>query len=157
MKKTEKVVSPNAEKFHELITRLQKVITEIDFSQKACMQAGKMECQLLHYLYGCSGPVNMNELAKVLNVSHSRITRIMDNLVAKQLVIREPSEEDRRCWFAMITEKGKKLAANSLQTVLDQQAKILKKIPAKDVESIYKALQLYVDKYEEILKETIAG
>jgi len=96
-------------------------------------------------------------LAKELNVSHSRITRIMDNLVAKQLVIREPSEEDRRCWFAMITEKGKKLAANSLQTVLDQQAKILKKIPAKDVESVYKALQLYVDKYEEILKETIAG
>jgi len=33
----------------------------------------------------------------------------------------------------------------------------LKKIPAKDVESVYKALQLYVDKYEEILKETIAG
>jgi len=146
-----------AKKFHELITRLQMVLSEIDYAQKACLQAGRMECMLLNYLYKVNGPVNMNELAKELNVSHSRITRIMDNLVAKQLVIREPSEEDRRCWFAMITEKGKKLAANSLQTVLDQQAKILKKIPTKDVESVYKALQLYVDKYEEILKETIAG
>jgi len=144
-------------KFHELITRLQMALSEIDYAQKACLQAGRMECMLLNYLYKVNGPVNMNELAKELNVSHSRITRIMDNLVAKQLVIREPSEEDRRCWFAMITEKGKKLAANSLQTVLDQQAKILKKIPEKEVESVYKALQLYVEKYEEILKETISG
>ncbi|OQC07667.1 MAG: transcriptional repressor MprA [Candidatus Cloacimonetes bacterium ADurb.Bin089] len=146
-----------AKKFHELITRLQMVLSEIDYAQKACLQAGRMECMLLNYLYKVNCPVNMNELAKELNVSHSRITRIMDNLVAKQLVIREPSEEDRRCWFAMITEKGKKLAANSLQTVLDQQAKILQKIPEKDVEAIYKALKLYVEKYEEILKETMAG
>jgi len=155
MKKQTKTVSPNAEKFHDLINRLQKVMTEIDYSQKACMQTGKMECQLLHYLFGVAGPVNMNELAKVLNVSHSRITRIMDNLVDRALVTRRPSEEDRRCWFAEITQKGKKMAEASQQTVIDQQEKIIKFLPAANVESVLKAFEQYVKAYEKVLEETI--
>jgi len=155
MKKSEKPASPNAIKLHDLINRLQKAISEIDYSQKACMQTGKMECQLLHYLYSRTGPVNMNELAKVLNVSHSRITRIMDNLVDKVLVSRRPSEEDRRCWFAMITEKGKKMAEASQQTVIDQQEKIIKIITAEKVEPVLKSFELYVKAYEKVLEETV--
>lgn len=144
----------NAENFHNLITRLQVVLSEIDYAQKACLQAGKMECQLLNHLFMVKKPVNMNELAKVLSVSHSRITRIMDNLVSKKLVVRKPSEKDRRCWFAIITDKGKKLAENSQQTVVDHQKKILSLIPRKDVEEVYKALKTYVEKYEKILEDT---
>lgn len=142
------------ENFHNLITRLQVVLSEIDYAQKACLQAGKMECQLLNHLFMVKTPVNMNELAKVLSVSHSRITRIMDNLVSKKLVMRKPSEKDRRCWFAIITEKGKKLAENSRQTVVDHQKKIITQIPEKDVDEVYKALKTYVEKYEEVLKAT---
>ena len=104
------------EKFHDLVTRLQVVLSDIDYTQKACLQAGRMECMLLNHLFNTKTPANMNELAKVLNVSHSRVTRIMDNLVNKKLVTRRPSEEDRRCWFAIITEKGMKLAENSQKT-----------------------------------------
>ena len=147
-------MSSQASKFHELITRLQVVLSEIDYTQKACLQAGRMECQLLNYLHHTKAPANMNELAEELNVSHSRITRIMDNLVNKQLVTRQPSEEDRRCWFALITEKGSKLAENSKKTILDQQEYLLKKIPKKDVDGVLKAFTLYVEKYEEVLKDT---
>jgi DNA-binding MarR family transcriptional regulator len=147
-------MSDYSNKFHNLITRLQVVLSEIDYAQKACLQAGRMECMLLNHLYKIKGPANMNELAKVLNVSHSRVTRIMDNLVSKQLVQRQPSEDDRRCWYALITEKGAKLAENSLQTVVDQQARILKKLSDKEIEPMFKSLKLYVEKYEEVLKET---
>lgn len=155
MKKQNKVISPNAEKFHDLINRLQKVISEIDYSQKACMQAGKMECQLLHYLYGTTAPVNMNELAHVLNVSHSRVTRIMDNLVEKNLVTRRPSEEDRRCWYAEITLRGKKMAEASQQTLIDQQEKIIKYLPSDKVEGVVKAFEQYVKAYEKVLEDTV--
>jgi DNA-binding MarR family transcriptional regulator len=155
MKKNVKPASPNAEKFHDLINRLQKVISEIDYSQKACMQAGKMECQLLHYLYGTSAPVNMNELARVLNVSHSRVTRIMDNLVEKSLVTRRPSEEDRRCWYAEITERGKKMAEASQQTVIDQQEKIIKYLTPDKVDNVLKSFEQYVKAYEKVLEETV--
>ncbi|MFO8145688.1 MAG: MarR family winged helix-turn-helix transcriptional regulator [Candidatus Syntrophosphaera sp.] len=144
----------NAESFHNLITRLQVVLSEIDYAQKACLQAGKMECQLLNHLYMVKKPVNMNELAKVLSVSHSRITRIMDNLVSKKLVVRKPSEKDRRCWFAIITDKGKKLAENSQQTIVDHQKRIISQIPKKEIEEVYKGLKTYVEKYENILEET---
>jgi DNA-binding MarR family transcriptional regulator len=142
------------EKFHDLITRLQVVLSDIDYVQKACLQAGKMECMLLNHLYATKTPANMNELARVLNVSHSRVTRIMDNLVNKKLVTRKPSEDDRRCWFAIITEKGMKLAENSQKTVLDQQVSLIDKIPQKDVADIYKAFKTYVEKYEEVLKDS---
>ena len=52
------------------------------------------------------------------------------------------------------TEKGSKLAENSLQTVVDQQAKIISKLPDKEIDPMFKALKLYVEKYEEVLKET---
>jgi len=143
-----------SEMFQVLLTRLQVVMTEIDYNQKACIQAGKMECQLLNYLYGVKKPANMNELAKALSVSHSRVTRIMDNLVNKSLVTRRPSEDDRRCWYAEITEKGAKLAENSQQTIMDQQQKIVKRIPKNQLESIHKAFSTYIDAYEQVLKET---
>ncbi|HNT52190.1 MAG TPA: MarR family transcriptional regulator [Candidatus Syntrophosphaera sp.] len=145
-----------AEQLHGLIIRLQVVFSEIDYAQKACLQAGKMECQLLNYLYKIKEPVNMNELAKVLSVSHSRVTRIMDNLVSKKLVLRKPSDKDRRCWFAQITDKGRKLAENSQQTVVDQQKKILAQINEKQSEEILSALKIYVEKYENVLKATLA-
>ncbi|HQQ67412.1 MAG TPA: MarR family transcriptional regulator, partial [Candidatus Cloacimonadota bacterium] len=64
-----------------------------------------------------------------------------------------PSEDDRRCWFALITEKGMKLAENSQRTVLDQQESIVSKIPKKDLEDVVKAVKTYVEKYEEVLKD----
>ena len=143
----------NAQKFHELITRLQVVLNDIDYAQKACLQAGRMECQLLNYLYKLNAQANMNELAKELNVSHSRVTRIMDNLVNKSLVTRKPSEEDRRCWYAMITDKGIKLAQNSQQTVIDQQEKIIEKLPKAEVETVLKSFKKYVEAYEAVLKD----
>lgn len=144
----------NAEKFQELVTRLQVVLSEIDYAQKACLQAGRMECLLLKHVYNSKELINMNELAKILNVSHSRVTRIMDNLVSKQLVMRKPSLKDRRCWFAVITEKGKRLAENSQKTALDQQVSLLAKLPEDQIDDIYNAFKSYVEKYEEVLKET---
>ena len=155
MKKNErKPLSPYADKFHDLLERLQKVVTEIDYSQKACMQIGKMECQLLHYLYSVTKVVNMNELATVLNVSHSRVTRVMDNLVERDLVSRRPSVEDRRCWYAEITERGKKMAEASQQTVLDQQNRIINILTPEKADSIFKAFEQYVKAYEKVLEET---
>ncbi|MDD2332584.1 MAG: MarR family transcriptional regulator [Candidatus Cloacimonetes bacterium] len=144
----------SVEKLHGLITRLQVVMSEIDYTQKACLQAGKMECALLNYLFKVDIPTNMNELARVLNVSHSRVTRIMDNLVLKSLVIRKPSEDDRRCWYAIITDKGKKIAKNSQQTIVNHQEKISKIIPEKEIENVITSLKKYVDAYEKVLKET---
>lgn len=155
MKKNEKNTNhPYAEKFTDLMNRLHKVTAEIDYSQKACMQAGKMECQLLHYLYSVTMVVNMNVLANELDVSHSRVTRVMDNLVERDLVSRRPSEEDRRCWYAEITERGKKMAEASMQTDLDQQDRIIHILTPDKTEAVYKSLEQYVKAYEKVLEES---
>lgn len=142
-----------ADKFLDITNRLANMLNERDFSQKACIQTGKMECALLQYLHSVKKPVSMNELAKELNVSHSRITRIMDNLVQKSLVARQHSEIDRRRWFATITDEGRKLAEFSEQSILKQQEKVLTKLTAEQADGLYEYLHLYVKVYDEVLKE----
>ena len=148
-----------AEKFNDLITRLQVVLQNIDHIRNTCVQAGKMECLLLNYLYNNTNKqqITMNELAQVLGVSHSRITRIMDNLVDKDLVEREHprGKEDRRCLYAVITDKGKRIAENSQQTVFSQQEKLIKKIDPKEIDEMYKYFAKYITLYEKLLAETL--
>lgn len=142
-----------AEMFLELTNRMQLLLSERDFSQKACIQTGKMECTLLQYLHHVKKPVSMNELAKELNVSHSRITRIMDNLVIKRFVIRQHSDNDRRCWYAVITPDGTRLAEYSQQSILQQQVVVLEGLRNENIEEIYKAMEKYVRAYERLLED----
>ncbi len=143
----------SVEKLHGLITRHQGSMSEIVHSESLPASRVNGVC-LLNYLFKVDIPTNMNDQCRVLNVSHSRVTRIMDNLVLKSLVIRKPSEDDRRCWYAIITDKGKKIAKNSQQTIVNHQEKISKIIPEKEIENVITSLKKYVDAYEKVLKET---
>jgi hypothetical protein len=40
--------------------------------------------------------------------------------------------------------------------MIEQQKKIIAKLPDKEIDNVYKALKIYVEKYEELLKESLA-
>lgn len=52
------------------------------------------------------GPQTPSSLAKIVNLSFSTLTGIVDRLEAKKLVLRKRSEQDRRKIFLHITEDG---------------------------------------------------
>jgi DNA-binding MarR family transcriptional regulator len=53
------------------------------------------------------GPCKMNELAKVLNVTMSAVTPIVDKMIKLKLVKRERSTEDRRVVKIIMLNQGK--------------------------------------------------
>jgi DNA-binding MarR family transcriptional regulator len=53
--------------------------------------------------------LRMCDLASRLHLSPSGITRRLDGMVKQGLVVREPSNEDRRVMLAVLTAKGKSL------------------------------------------------
>jgi DNA-binding MarR family transcriptional regulator len=73
---------------------------------------------------------------------------------AKKLVTRRPSEEDRRCWFAIITDKGKNLPKTSQQTVVGPAKENHSPAASQGSGQHFKALKAYVEQYEAVLKAT---
>lgn len=50
--------------------------------------------------------LRMSELAETILFSRSGLTRMIDRLEEIGYVVREPSPDDRRGWYAVVTEKG---------------------------------------------------
>ena len=55
------------------------------------------------------GPSRMSTIASVLDVALSTVTGIMDNLVKKELVVREADPNDRRLVICKLTPAGQEL------------------------------------------------
>lgn len=60
------------------------------------------------------GRLRMLDLSRLLLVSKSGITRLVDRMEAAGLVIREPSPSDRRATFAAITDRGRQALDEAL-------------------------------------------
>ncbi len=52
--------------------------------------------------------LRLQELARTVLLSQSRITRLVDDMVRAGLVRREASEQDRRSTYAVLTDAGKR-------------------------------------------------
>lgn len=140
-------------KFLDISIRINHLSMVKDTVIKTCTQLGRMECALLTFLDKVDEPVCMNDLSKELNVSHSRITRLVDSLVNKDLVDRYPSKKDRRRWYAEITQKGRNLANNSSEEAVKLQEDVLAKLPKEEIEGIYETIEKYLNAYQSALEE----
>lgn len=61
---------------------------------------------LLQLSEGLDGRLRMGELAESVLLTRSGITRLVDRMIAAELVVREPCPGDRRGYYAVITQKG---------------------------------------------------
>ena len=141
------------QKFMSLSRILFSLCLKKEMIQRQCSNLGRTECELLNFLDNQEEPVCMNDLAVEMKVSHSRITRIIDTLVKKNLVKRFPSKRDRRSWLARITENGKNASKRTLEDFIEVQERLIAKLPADKIEEIYENVDHYLSVFLEVLKE----
>ena len=141
--------------FIELTARLQQLFHERDNSYTLCVVIGDIECALLRFLHKINRPLRMREIAKMYEISNAKVTRVLNKLVRMGFVERYHSEDDRRSWFARITEEGTKMAENTKYKLNQFQKEVLELIPDEDVEKTYDYLKLYVDAYEKIITDSM--
>ncbi|MCF7919450.1 MAG: MarR family transcriptional regulator [Candidatus Cloacimonetes bacterium] len=115
------------------------------------LSLGRIECDLLQYLNELNTAVCMNDIAEKLNVSHSRITRLIDTLEEKGLVERFASRRDRRSWLAKITPAGEETANETINDLIKIQEKLIQRFPEEEIDAIYEHLLLYLRMYNDIL------
>jgi len=140
-------------KFANISTDLYQLCSQKELTRRKCLSMGKMECNLLYHLSSVEEPQCMNDLSVALGVSHSRITRIVDNLVYKKYVHRFPSTRDRRSWLAELTPEGETANEESVNEFLGIQLDILEELPEDKIETILESVSLYIDSYKKALKK----
>ncbi len=91
--------------------------------------------------------ISCNDLADRMCLSLSRISRIIENLVKKDLITREESKEDRRIKLVTFTENGSKIKKEIENHKKDCEKKILKAFNENEI----KSLELKIKKLIEVL------
>lgn len=79
----------------------------LDKIEASCCGIGFRQCHVIIEV-GRAGCVSLNDLAGLLGLDKSTLSRITDNLVRQGLAVREPDTEDRRYIKIRLTESGEK-------------------------------------------------
>lgn len=90
---------------------VQRIVLDLELPVGTC---NKREVRLIE-IVGKKGQMMMTEIAEQAMLSLSTVTGLVDNLVAKSLVHRERSEQDRRVVRIELTDEGQKMYQQSLE------------------------------------------
>jgi len=107
-----------------------------------------IEFRTLRFLNN-SRKLTVGELAHDMDLTTSRITRIIDSLEEKGYVIREPGKNDRRIYNLSLTATGKRQIKKMLYDYLSLHEDILKTIKPED----QKVMLRYLLKLKNALEE----
>jgi MarR family transcriptional regulator, transcriptional regulator for hemolysin len=144
---------PGYLEFADLSDALYRLFSYRDNVQRKCANLGEMECRMLNLLSTFDEPTPMSVLAEALQVSHSRITRLMDSLVKKGLVSRSQSEEDRRSRRVVISAVGINATRHITDETREIQQRLIDLLPPDEVDTVYHQVKLYIDSFHKVLHE----
>jgi DNA-binding MarR family transcriptional regulator len=93
------------------------------------------------------------ELAKRVELSSSRLTRILDGMVKKGIVTREAAEDDRRVIEISLTEAGRGIQESLNEKYVQTHQDILGLLPPGGSETVIVALEKLGEAMQEWVKE----
>ncbi len=86
------------------------------------------------------GSLKPGTLAELLEVSPSTVTGLCDRLTARHLIVRQPGAGNRREVVVELSPTGKALVDSAIAARRLEMARILERIPARDLQGMTKAL-----------------
>jgi DNA-binding MarR family transcriptional regulator len=104
-------------------------------------------------LFGSNETLNNKEMAKRMNLSPSRLTRIIDRLVQKGYMHREIDQNDRRNMSVFLSRRGKILTNKLNKAFIDIHYEILQDIDLSQHESLIIAMEHLLSAVEEWLQK----
>ena len=90
------------------------------------------------------GDMFVSELVKNTLFEQSRVTKIVDQLVKDNLVIRQPDKQDRRRVKVRLTNKGRDLTVPLIEAAKTHEASVLSELPPHDRETFRSTLRYFV-------------
>ncbi len=116
---------------------------------------GRMSLVHLNVLFVLSeeGPLPMNGLAELLDVSQASATGIVDRMEQRGLVTRERDPYDRRVVRVVLTPQGEGLTAGIAAERRDKLARLLDTLPEEDASALLRGLRAMRRAREALFEE----
>lgn len=116
----------------------------LDKIEASCCGIGFRQCHVIIEV-GRAGCVSLNDLAGLLGLDKSTLSRITDNLVRQGLAVREPDTEDRRYIKIRLTESGEKMFSDIEQRMEEYYQKIYSSLPPEKRNQVLESLELLLN------------
>lgn len=132
-------------RLREVIRQLERKLGVLEtYRFSCCGLASLAQCHALVEI-GRAGSLSLIELASMLNLDTSTMSRTVENLVKGKLARREADESDRRYVRIYLTGEGKKLF-----TLIEEETKsyyddVLAEIPENKHEQVVESMALLCD------------
>lgn len=88
--------------------------------------------------------ITQSEIGKRVGLASYTVTRLLDDLAAKKLVVRKPNRESRRSFSIYLTPKGKTLSPRLFQAVADVNRAVLAPLSDDETEQLRETLSKLV-------------
>lgn len=128
--------------FRELTRRLEMNLGNINRTDCCCCGISDAQCFVLVEI-GRKAGISVKELAEILRIDKSGISRTVEEMVQKGLVERKPSGKDRRYVVLNLTDAGTERFCKIERDMNHKFETILKQIPVEKRNQVIESLQLY--------------
>ncbi len=127
-------------------------IQNYSLKKSGCGDYSVTQCGIFGHICNHSGDVFPKDLEKTLCIRSSSITGIIDRMEKKGLLTRVPVKHDGRMKKIVITPGREHSMAEPSEAILAVEAKLVRDIPAEEIERFYSTLNKLiaaVDRMEE--------
>jgi DNA-binding MarR family transcriptional regulator len=137
-------MDPDVSRLREALRLLERMLGIIDDSARSCCGVSFAQCHHLVEI-GRASTVSLNDLAALLDLDKSTVSRTVDQLVRQGLANRQPDPASRRNVRISLTPAGRDLFSGIEADMQDYYSRILENIPAAKHGPIIEGLQMLAD------------
>ena len=134
--------------FRERTRELERNLEKMNRSDCCQCSVTTSQCFLVVEI-GRNPGICVKELANVLKLDKSAVSRAVEELVQKGFVVREPSKADRRSVVLTLTEEGEARFNKIENDMYEKFKKVFARIPKDKQEQVLEALQIYNEACEK--------
>lgn len=128
----------------ELVRVLVRHLGILEKSDANCCGVSLAQCHAIVEI-GRKGTINLNDLAELLGVDKSTMSRTINNLVESGLAVRALDDSDRRYVVIQLTESGQKFFENTETSMERYFEGVLGRIPEDKRGQVFQSLALLKD------------
>ncbi|MEW6274778.1 MAG: MarR family transcriptional regulator [Bacillota bacterium] len=141
-----------ASRLRHLLLELSRATQLLEKSEVGCCGISLSQCHLLLEVSRREGEgeTSLSDLAALLELDLSTVSRVADGLVRQNLLKREIDSQDRRRSILTLTGGGKELVENINRNMRAYTQEILKQIPPEKRSAVLESLGLLVEAIQKI-------
>ncbi len=141
------MINQGSDILRELLRILIRDLGVLEKSDASCCGVSLAQCHAIVEI-GRKEKISLVDLASLLGLDKSTMSRTINNLVESDLALRDLDMENRRYVIIQLTEKGKSIFSNIEESMDEYYQSIFNSIPENKRNQVLESLQLLKEAVE---------